>query len=70
MAEGHGRERWAHTALICSLIANSSRDPRKQRPYTPDDFNPHAERDTSSVIRVDKQTIPLLRAAFTGRKGL
>ena len=74
MAEGLGRERWAHTSLICALIANANRDPKKQRPFRPDEFNPYAERRVSSldadVIEVNGETIGLLRAAFTskGRK--
>lgn len=48
MAEGLGRERWAHTSIICTLIANAHRDPKKHRPFTPDDFNPYAERGSKT----------------------
>jgi len=69
MADGLGRERWAHTALICALIANANRDPKKHRPFKPDDFNPHADRPRQGdVIEVDKETVGLLREAFTGRR--
>jgi hypothetical protein len=68
MAEGLGRERWAHTSLICSLIANANRDPKKQKPFKPDDFNPYSERHgatlDANVIQVNSATIGLLRAAF------
>ncbi|MBI1375803.1 MAG: hypothetical protein GC159_24095 [Phycisphaera sp.] len=76
MAEGQGHERWAHTSMICALIANIHRDPKKQRPFTPDDFNPHATRkhgcgsgdsgDSGGVIEVNDTTIGLMRAAFVG----
>jgi len=82
MAEGLGRERWAHTSIICTLIANAHRDPKKHRPFTPDDFNPYAEpgsrkkrshRGTGGtggaggdVIEINNETIGLMRSAFTG----
>jgi len=68
MAEGLGRERWAHTSMICSLIANASRDPKKHRPFKPDDFNPYAERrKRTSAVEVTPENIELLRSAFVGR---
>jgi len=71
MTEGLGRQQWAHTSLICALIANANRDPKKQRPFRPDEFNPYAERRGSAldtdVIEVNGDTIGLLRAAFTSR---
>jgi hypothetical protein len=69
MAEGHGQERWAHTALICALIANANRDPKKHRPFKPADFNPYADRSRhGDVIEVTSETVGLMREAFTGRK--
>ena len=41
MAEGRGREHWAHTSAMLALIANAHRNPKKQRPFTPADFNPY-----------------------------
>lgn len=83
MAEGHGREQWAHTSVICALFANAHRDPKKQRPFKPDDFNPyvdrhhrarHADGASGDVIEVNNDTVSLLRSAFTGapqsQKGL
>ncbi|HOI56117.1 MAG TPA: hypothetical protein PLP01_12765 [Phycisphaerae bacterium] len=67
MAEGLGRERWAHTSMVCCLIANANRDPKKHRPFKPDDFNPYAERSRrSDVIEVNAETVGLMRAAFIG----
>ena len=68
MAEGLGRERWAHTSIICSLIANANRDPKKHRAFKPDDFNPYAERrKRANAIEVTPENIGLLRSAFVGR---
>jgi len=75
MVEGHGREQWAHTSVICALIANTHRDPRKGRSFSPDDFNPYANprarrSDGTSgggdVIEVNSETVSIMRAAFTG----
>jgi len=67
MAEGLGRERWAHTSLICTLIANANRDPKKRRPFAPSDFDPYARRDRSSRMVADKQDLALLREALEAR---
>lgn len=70
MAEGAGRERWAHTSLICALIANANRDPKKGRAFKADDFNPYArsERRSSRTV-ADKQGLNLLREALEAQKG-
>ena len=41
MAEAKSREAWAHTSVMLALTANCHRDPKKTRPFTPADFNPH-----------------------------
>jgi len=39
------RERLYGPALICSVIANTHRDPKKKRtPFTPDDFLPSSRK--------------------------
>lgn len=45
MAEGRGREAWARTSAILTLIANTNRDPKKGRAFKPSDFDPYARRD-------------------------
>jgi hypothetical protein len=68
MAEGLGRERWAHTSLICALIANAHRDPKKHRPFKPNDFDPYARIGGRSSQKVaDKQDLKLLREALEAR---
>ncbi|HRR86593.1 MAG TPA: hypothetical protein P5316_16400 [Phycisphaerae bacterium] len=69
MAEGLGRERWAHTSLICTLIANANRDPKKGRPFKPSDFDPYARADRRSARVADKQSLAILREALEAQKG-
>lgn len=69
MAEGLGREHWAHTSIICSLIANANRDPKKYRAFKPSDFDPYARMDRRSRKVADKQSLALLREALEARKG-
>jgi hypothetical protein len=70
MAEGLGRERWAHTSMLCSLIANANRDPKKHRAFRPSDFDPYARKDRRSSPKVaDRQDLQLLREALEARKG-
>jgi len=40
LAEGHGRDRWARSSLLCALIVNAHRDPKKGRAAKPEDFSP------------------------------
>jgi hypothetical protein len=68
MAEGLGRERWAHTSLICALIANANRDPRKGRPFKPSDFDPYANQHRRLRTVADKQSLAMLRAALEAGK--
>ena len=69
MAEGLGRERWAHTSLVCALIANANRDPKRSRPFKPSDFDPYAQHDRRLRMVADKESLAILREALEGRKG-
>jgi len=69
MAEGLGRERWAHTSLLCALIANANRDPKRTRSFKPSDFDPYAHQDRRQRTGGDKDSLVLLKEALTGRKG-
>lgn len=62
MAEGRQQERWQHTAALLSLIANCHRDPKRRRPYTPDDFLPKP-RERSHPLT----DLSLLKAVFVDR---
>jgi len=69
MAEGLGRERWAHTSLLCALIANANRDPKRTRPLKPSDFDPYSIRDRRERVVADEESLAMLKEALTGRKG-
>ena len=69
MAEGLGRERWSHTSLVCALVANAHRDPKRTRPFAPSDFDPYARQDRQQRVIVDKESLAMLKAAFTGPEG-
>jgi hypothetical protein len=67
MAEGLGRERWAHTSLLCALVANANRDPKRSRPLKPEDFDPYARQDRRERVVVDSASLAMLKEALTGR---
>ena len=66
MAEGRGRDAWAHTSSLMALIANATRDPKKGRSFRPDHFNPYVRRRTMGVP-ITPDNIGLLKAAFVVR---
>jgi len=69
MAEGLGRERWAHTSTLLAMIANAHRDPKKTRPFKPSDFDPYADSShRGDAVEIDKGNVQLLREAFTRRR--
>jgi len=69
MAEGHGRDEWGRTALLCALVANAHRDPKKGRAFRVADFDPFG-REPGEVIEVNRENIGTLKQAFVGRKGI
>ena len=69
MAEGHGRDEWGRTALLCALVANAHRDPKKGRAFKVADFDPFG-REPGEVIEVNRENIGTLKQAFVGRKGI
>ena len=64
MAEGQGRDEWGRTALLCALVANAHRDPKKGRAFKVADFDPYG-RDPGEVIEVNRENIETLKQAFT-----
>jgi len=67
MGEGRGRDRWSHTSLICAILANASRDPKRTpRAFRPSDFDPYARADRRRVA--DKEDLSVLREALEGQK--
>ena len=65
MAEGRERDEWSRMSVLCALIANAHRDPKKGRAFRPSDFDPF-QRERGEVIEVNRDNIGLLREAFTG----
>lgn len=60
-------DRWDHTAPLLTLIANVNRDPKKQRPFRPEDFHPFRKR-TPAGVRITRRNIGLLKRAFIDRE--
>jgi hypothetical protein len=71
MAEGNSQSQWATASLICAIIANAHRDPKKSRPFNPADFNPHLdskkERRRSAFV-ITKGNMGVLKDAFNSFK--
>ena len=62
------KEEWLNyrTALICSLIANTARDPKRKRtPYTPQDFMPGTQHSPQTAKQM-LATVKVLNAAYGG----
>ena len=68
MAEGHGRDAWARCSVLCALIANANRDPKKGRAFKPSDFDPY-DKQRGEVIEVTPETIGPLKEAFCQQQG-
>ena len=51
MAEARAEHTWAAASSILAMIANAFRDPKKSRPFTPNDFNPLNQRATAKEDR-------------------
>jgi hypothetical protein len=62
MAEGRQRDNWAHTSSILALTANCNRDPKKQRAFTPNDFDPFAvkEKNRKSTMSLEEMKMRFL----------
>jgi hypothetical protein len=67
MAEGRQGDQWNHTAAVLALLANAHRDPKKSRPFKPQDFHP-----TAAAKRVEQRPIKgdirMLKQVFVDRK--
>lgn len=64
MAEGRERSEWARASVLLALIANAHRDPKKCRPYGPEDFDPYRVNGEPS-----EKGRELLREMFNGGAG-
>lgn len=58
MSEGAQQERWSRTSAEMALLANTVRDPKKTKPFTPSDFDPFAkERETGEKRKLTAASI-------------
>jgi len=67
MADARGRDNWSHTAALLCLTANVSRDPKKHRPFRPDDFDPYARQAkgrTKAGIPLTVENLGMLKDVF------
>ncbi|MFH1420149.1 MAG: hypothetical protein ABII12_17895 [Planctomycetota bacterium] len=56
-------------SLLCALIANANRDPKKGRPAKIEDFDPYAKADARlNAVVLNKGNFHLLKKAFFGNK--
>jgi len=63
MAEARLDDEWNHTSAVLAMLANIHRDPKKHRPFRPEDFHPYRRRSTVGV-RITGENIGLLKKAF------
>ena len=69
MSEGRSKNHWQHTSVILSMLANTHRDPKNSRAFTPDDFNPFTSQKNKQRIVIDKSNVHLLKQYFVPTKG-
>ncbi len=65
MAEARQRDAWSRTSSLMTLIANAHRDPRKNRPFRAQDFDPFARPNSGPPTA--KVGVEALKAVFLGR---
>lgn len=64
MAGACRRDAWERTSWLLALIANCNRDPKKRnRPFTPDEFNPLAEKKPGNAAI----SVGMLKTAFDSK---
>jgi len=63
MAEAKGKDNWQHTSTVLALLANINRDPKKQKAFTPDDFNPYRKEPEKRTILKGKD-LRILKDVF------
>lgn len=54
------------TALICAVLANTVRDPKRRKPFTPEDFMPKNKPKHQTAEQIFS-TVQLLNTAFGGK---
>lgn len=69
MAEGRSRSQWSMVGMICAVVGNMFRDPRRSRALKPDDFSPWAAavRRSSEAAIVTPEEWDMVRVALESR---
>jgi len=67
MAEAKSKADWNQTSAVLALIGNAFRDPKKGKPFTPSDFNPH-ERQQADVPVPKLTDLSILKSVFLDRR--
>jgi hypothetical protein len=60
MAEGRGTSEWDRTAVICTILANANRDPKKSRAFGVEDFTPYRQ----AVVAAPTEDVAAMKKAF------
>ncbi|MFQ5733012.1 MAG: hypothetical protein ACE5KM_13810 [Planctomycetaceae bacterium] len=70
MADGRCRSEWNHTAAVLAMLANTHRNPKRGRPFSPLDFHPYASTDDrrKAVKREKTKDLSILFALFVDPK--
>ena len=63
MAEGRSRDAWNRTSLLCALIANAHRNPKKGSAFKPANFHPYAAKQKEG-LRITADNITVLKDVF------
>lgn len=70
MKQGKDKADWSIASNVLAMIANTARDPKRQRrPFQADDFNPFAQRRKPGGVRLAKGNRATLRAMFNASGG-
>lgn len=61
MANARGRFEWSQTSSLIAVVVNMMRDPKKNKPATPEMFNPFLTKTKKDIPKV---SISVLRDVF------
>ena len=67
MCEARNRADWARTSAVLAMLANTNRDPKKHRPFTPTDFDPTAKRTAAPALPPEPD-LSILKKVFVNRE--
>ena len=62
MYEARGRFEWDQTSMLIAVVINMMRDPKKNKPVTPPEFNPFRLKKKKQVVQ--KAPISVLKELF------